>query len=149
MKSLIKRGEFTPIEELRRELDHIFDEMVPFTWWKEEGENGIKLWAPRTDMTENEDQYLIHVDLPGIPKEDVKVSYKDNRLTISGERNEEEKEEEDNFLRKERYFGRFVRTFTLPAAVKEDNIKANFKDGVLTVTVPKAEVSKPKTVEID
>ena len=150
MKSLIKRGEFTPIEELRRDLDRIFDEMVPFTWWKEEGEeNGLKLWAPKTDMTENEDQYLIHVDLPGIPKKDVKVSYKDNRLTISGERKKEEKEEKDNFLRKERYFGSFVRTFTLPVDVKEDNIKANFKDGVLTVTVPKAEVSKPKTVEID
>lgn len=149
MKSLTKQGELRPIEDLRRELDRIFDEMVPFSWWKEEGENGIKLWAPKTDMTENDDAYLINVDLPGISKKDVKVSYKDNRLTISGERNEKEKEEKDNYLRKERYFGSFVRSFTLPAAVKEDNIKANFKDGVLTVTVPKAEVSKPKTVEID
>ena len=139
----------TPIEDLRRDLDRIFDEMVPFTWLKEEEENGMKLWAPKTDMRETEDQYLIHVDLPGIPKKDVKVSYKDNRLTISGERKEEEKEETDNYLRKERYFGSFVRTFTLPAAVNEEDIKANFKEGVLTVTVPKAEVSKPKTVEID
>lgn len=149
MRSLIRRSETSPIEELRREMDHLFDEMVPFSWSRQRGGNGFDLWAPNTDMVETDNEYVIRVDLPGIPKDEVNINFKDNRLTISGERKQEEKEEKDNYMRQERYYGNFLRAFTLPNAVKEDDIKAKYKDGVLTVTVKKAEESKPKTVKIE
>ena len=149
MRSLIKRSETSPIEELRREMDHLFDEMVPFSWFRERAGNGFDLWSPNTDMVETDDVYTITVDLPGISKNEVNITFKDNRLTISGERKKEEKEEKENYMRRERYFGSFVRSFTLPNAVKEDDIKAKYKDGVLTVTIKKTEESKPKTVKVE
>ncbi|MDX1671622.1 MAG: Hsp20/alpha crystallin family protein [Balneolaceae bacterium] len=149
MKSLEKRREFTPIEDLRREMDRLFDEMVPFSWWKERGENSSHMWTPRTDMSETETKYLIHVDLPGLTKDDITINIKDNRLTISGKRKKEMEEKDENFLRRERFKGSFLRTFTFPDKVKDEKVKATFNDGVLTVNVPKAEVSKPKTVKID
>ncbi|SHE90079.1 heat shock protein Hsp20 [Fodinibius roseus] len=149
MKAIQKKSELSPIESIRREMDRFFDDIVPFS--RREGGDGMRmeLWAPDTDVSETDEEYIVSVDLPGISKEDVEVSYKDNRLTISGERQHEEKEEKEDFLRKERYHGSFTRSFTLPSAGKDDKIKARFKDGVLKVTVPKAEVQKPKTVPID
>lgn len=149
MKGLTKKSEMSPIESLRREMDRIFDEIVPFSWRRDFDEFNGGLWAPATDLKETEDEYRITVDLPGIKKDEVKITFKDNRLTISGERYKEEEEKEEDFLRHERYTGKFVRSFTLPAGVKEDKIKARFKDGVLSVTVPKSEAKKPKVVEID
>lgn len=109
----------------------------------------MELWAPDTDMSETDDAYLLTVDLPGLTKKDIQVSYQDHRLTISGERKKESKEEEKDYIRQERYLGKFTRSFTLPTEVKEDKIKASFKDGVLLVTIPKVEAKKPKTVSID
>lgn len=149
MRSLIKRTESSPVDELRREMDHLFDEMVPFSWFRENRGDGYDLWAPNTDMVETDDAYVIRLDLPGIPKEEVNISFKDNRLTVSGEREKDEKEEKENYMRRERYHGSFLRSFTLPNAVEEDDIKATFKDGVLTVNVKKTEESKPKTVKIE
>lgn len=149
MRSLIKKTETSPIDELRREMDHLFDEMVPFSWFREKEGNGFDLWAPNTDMVETDNEYIITVDLPGIPKEEVNISFKDNRLTISGERKKEDTEEKENYMRRERYFGSFLRSFTLPNAVKEEDIKAKYNDGVLSVTIRKAEESKPKTVKVE
>lgn len=147
MKALSKtRERRTPMEEMRKEMDRFFDDMVPFSWMKT---NGPDMWSPTTDMSETEDAYLVEVDLPGATKNDIKVDYKNHRLVISGERKQEEKEEEENYLRRERYFGSFLRTFTFPEDVVEEKIKARFKDGVLKVNVPKSEKSKPKTVPID
>jgi HSP20 family protein len=109
----------------------------------------MELWAPETDMSETEEAFLLTVDLPGLSKKDIQVSYKDHRLTISGERKQESKEEEKDYIRQERYIGKFTRSFTLPGEIKEDKIKASFKDGVLSITVPKVEAKKPKTVTID
>jgi HSP20 family protein len=82
-------------------------------------------------------------------KDEIEVSFKDKRLTISGERKKEEKEEKKDYIRQERYHGRFVRSYTLPSEVQEEDIKASFHNGVLTVKVPKSEVSKPKTINIE
>lgn len=149
MKTLTKRTDFEPIEDLKREMDRIFDDLVPFSWRMGNGGSKMDIWAPNTDIHETEKDYKIAIDLPGIPKDDVEINFKDNRLTITGERVKEEKEEEKDYLRRERYHGRFHRTFTFPADVKEDKIKASFKEGVLTVTVPKTEAKKPKNIAID
>lgn len=149
MRSLMKRSESSPIEELRREMEHLFDDMVPFSRFRQRPGDGYDVWAPNTDMVETDNEYIMTVDLPGIPKDDVNISFKDNRLTISGERKKEEKEEKENFMRRERYYGNFVRSFTLPSSVKEDDIKAKYKDGVLTVNIKKTEESKSKTIEVE
>lgn len=140
----------TPLEAIRRDMDRIFDDISPFSRIRRgNGGTGLELWAPDADLSETEDAYSLTVDLPGLTKKDIEVSYQDHRLTISGERKEEKKEEGKDFLRQERYRGTFTRSFTMPTKVVEDKIKASFKDGVLTVSVPKAEVKKAKLVNID
>lgn len=149
MKALQKKSDLSPVESIRREMDRFFDDIVPFSRGLGDGGTRMELWAPDTDVSETENEYTISVDLPGTSKKDVEVSYKDNRLTISGKRQHEEEEEKKDYLRRERYQGSFTRSFTLPSEVKDEDIKAKFKDGVLKVRVPKSEVRKPKTVPID
>lgn len=146
---LTKKAEPSPIDLLRREMDHFFDDMVPFTFGRDNGGKKLTTWSPSSDITEDEKEYLIKMDIPGMEKGDIKVQYHDGRVTISGERNEEEKEEKKDFVRQERYYGSFYRSFTLPEKIKEDNIQATFKNGVLKLTIPKTEVVKPKPIKVN
>lgn len=148
MKALTRKTDFPALESIRRDMDRFFDDLVPISWRIENG-GKMNVWTPNTDMSENDEEYVLTADLPGMSKKEIEINLQDNRLTISGERKKEAKEEKGNFLREERFYGRFVRSFTLPAAILEDKVKATFKDGVLTVHVPKAEAKKPKTVAID
>ena len=139
----------TPATNLRREMDRIFNELVPFSWRSNEVESDSGFWNPRTDMIETDGEYLIEIDLPGMSKKDIQVNYQDNILTIEGERKLEHKEEKIGYLRNERYFGNFKRSIAMPVAIAHDKIKATFKEGVLKLNIPKAEKSKRKTVTID
>jgi HSP20 family protein len=112
----------------------------------EEYENAI--WSPLTDVTEDKDNYSLSLDIPGVPKENVKISYTNGQLVISGERKQEKENKDKNYYRVERSFGRFYRSFNLPQEIKEDQIEASFKDGLLNITIPKAEKVKPKEIEI-
>jgi len=100
-------------------------------------------------MTETEDAFHLAVDLPGMKKEDVHIRMEDSRLVISGERTEQKKEEDRNRVRMERSFGSFYRSIRLPKSIKEEGIRARFRNGVLSVELPKTEVSKPKHIEIE
>ncbi|WP_158551453.1 Hsp20/alpha crystallin family protein [Rhodohalobacter sp. SW132] len=148
MKLTKKRNGPNTIDTLRREMDHFFDDLVPFSWSREQNEKALGTWAPSADITENEKRYEIMMDIPGMDKNDIKVNIQDDRVTITGERKTEEKEENDDFIRQERYYGSFFRSFKLPEKVKDDDIKATFKDGVLKVVIPKAEVIKPKSIKV-
>jgi len=148
MKLTKKRNGPNTIDTLRREMDHFFDDLVPFSWSREQNEKALGTWAPSADITENEKRYEIMMDIPGMDKNDIKVNIQDDRVTITGERKTEEKEESDDFIRQERYYGSFFRSFKLPEKVKDDDIKATFKDGVLKVVIPKAEVIKPKSIKV-
>ncbi|MEX0906175.1 MAG: Hsp20/alpha crystallin family protein [Balneolaceae bacterium] len=136
------------IDLLRREMDRFFDDLVPFSWTREDGGKGLQTWSPDSDITEDENEYMIRMDIPGMSKDDLKVNYMDGRVTVSGERTKEEKEEKKDYIRRERYHGSFYRSFTIPEAVEEDKIEASFKDGVLKLIVPKTEVVKPKAIKI-
>jgi HSP20 family protein len=105
-------------------------------------------WAPLVDITEDEKEYVIKADLPEIKKEDVKISVQDGVLVISGERKYEKEEKGKKYHRVERSYGSFERSFTVPADAEEENVSAQFKDGVLTVHLPKGETAKPKRLEI-
>lgn len=150
MRSLLRYDEPSTIDVLRREMDHLFDDLVPLSWRRTNGERAeLAQWAPLTDLIETDDAYQVRADLPGMTKKDVKVNFQDGRLIISGEREKEEKEESKEFIRRERTYGSFFKSLTLPSDVKESNIKASFKDGVLNITLPKTEPKKAKTVAIE
>lgn len=106
-------------------------------------------WAPVVDITENKDAFLITAELPGINKDDVKVHVHDGVLTIEGERRDEHTEEDDRRHRVERFYGHFARSFTLPEHVDHENIKANYRDGVLELTLAKQEKAKPRAIEVE
>lgn len=105
-------------------------------------------WAPRVDISETDKNFQIKVEVPGIKREDVKISIEDNTLTIQGERKEEKKEEGRKYHRIECSYGSFERQFGLPPNINQENIDAVFKDGVLMLELPKKEVEKPKQVEV-
>src|SRR5205085_10902516 len=105
-------------------------------------------WMPVADITEDEKEYLIRAELPDLKKEDVKVTVENGVLTISGERKFEKEEKKKKYHRVERAYGRFVRSFTLPDDADANGVKAEFKDGMLTVHLPKNEKAKPKQIEV-
>ncbi|MEQ6885659.1 Hsp20/alpha crystallin family protein [Salicola sp. Rm-C-2C1-2] len=106
-------------------------------------------WAPSVDITENNDAFVITAELPGIRKEDVKVSVQDGVLTIQGERSFENTEDDSRRHRVERFYGHFSRSFTLPENVDDENIKANYRDGVLELTLAKQHKAKPRAIEVE
>jgi HSP20 family protein len=110
-----------------------------------------KLWAPSVEMVEKKDNYLVTAELPGINKEEVKITLKDDILTIQGERKTEHEEKEANYYFCERSYGAFHRSIEMPSAVDEKKIKAEFKDGLLKIILPKTEAppEKTKTIKID
>jgi HSP20 family protein len=105
-------------------------------------------WTPGIDVVEESDAYLFSADLPGVPKEGVDITFEDNILTISGSRERREESANGQYRRIERRYGKFTRSFSLPSQVDTAKVEANFKDGVLTVRVPKAETAKARKIKI-
>ena len=105
-------------------------------------------WAPLADITEDDKEYIIKTELPDVKKEDVKVTVENGVLTIAGERKFEKEEKKKKYHRVERAYGRFIRSFTLPDDADPGKVKADFKDGVLTVHLPKSEHAKAKQIEV-
>jgi HSP20 family protein len=112
-------------------------------------EGGRAGYFPAVDVAETEKEYVFTADVPGLQKDDVHVEVDKGLLKIRGERKEHKEEKGKNFLRKEHFYGSFNRIFPLPADAKTDNVKADYKNGVLTVRVVRAEELKPKSVKID
>jgi HSP20 family protein len=106
-------------------------------------------WCPRTDVRETEKEIVLDLEIPGIDKKDIKVEVKDNTLTISGERNEEKAEEGTDYYRRERRYGKFERSFGLPDTVEEDKVSAQYKNGILTLTLQKSEKALPKEINVE
>lgn len=106
-------------------------------------------WAPRVDIYETEDSYVVRADLPGIKKEDIEIDLKDNTLAVRGEKKFDGKSDKDNYVRVERKYGKFVRTFRLSDNVDRGKIKANYKDGVLEITIPKREEAATKQIKVE
>ncbi len=111
-------------------------------------ESPLQAWAPALDVHEDNDGYTIRVELPGMKREDIEVSLQDGALVISGERKTETVKDDTEVHRQERSYGKFSRTLTLPTTVSGDKVKAAYKDGILTVTLPKAEEAKPKQIAV-
>jgi HSP20 family protein len=137
---------------LPRLVQDLMDEAL-FAPWDEDAERPAALWSPRMDLVETDGAYQVQMDLPGLTTDDVSIDVDDHRLVIHGRRAEETRtekagEEEARVLRLERHYGRFYRSLTLPDAARPEQAEATFRDGVLTVRIPKAEAKTPKTIRI-
>jgi len=133
---------FEQLSQLRNEVSRLFDS--PFGTLTQ----GFNEWAPAVDLYEDKDNVIVKAELPGMKKEDIDVSLHDGTLTISGERKLEEEKTEGETYRSERFYGRFQRSVLLPTAVLPDKVNAAYKDGILTITLPKSEEAKPKQIEV-
>jgi len=136
---------FERLSNLREEMDRLFE--TPLAGFVRSS-NLLSGWNPALDVYEDKDNFVVKAELPGMKKEEINVSLQEGTLSISGERKSESKHEESEVCRAERYFGRFQRTVSLPAAVAADKVNAKYKDGILTVTLPKTEESKPKQIDV-
>lgn len=106
-------------------------------------------WAPLVDVQETQEEYLVKAELPGVPKENVKVTLEDGTLCLKGERTQEKEEKGKRYHRIERMYGTFLRRFTLPEDVEPSKVRATYEQGVLTVHMPKGAVAPAKAVEVD
>lgn len=145
MSTLTRYRPFQPVRSLQREIDRLFGEYMPVFG---EGDFEAGVWAPSLDLKETDTEYIVKVDVPGIPKDQVTVSLEDQRLTVSGERKEEKKQDNDSRIVVERSYGSFLRTLALPKAASEKDVDAKMKDGVLTIRVQKSEAAKARTIEV-
>ncbi|PYM13233.1 MAG: heat-shock protein Hsp20, partial [Verrucomicrobia bacterium] len=129
-------------EEIHRLFDSPFGELTRHM----ELFNG---WTPALDVYEDKDNLIVKAELPGMKREEIDISFHDGTLTITGERKYEEKNEDAETYRAERFFGKFHRTLALPKPVQSDKATATYKDGILTVTLPKTEEAKPKQIQVN
>jgi len=136
---------FGRLSNLRDEIDRLFE--VPLAELARTSQL-LSGWTPALDMHEDKDNIVVRAELPGMKKEDINISLHDGSLSISGERRSEEKTENAEVYRAERFVGRFQRTIALPAPIAVDKVKAQYKDGILTITLPKTEEAKPKQIDV-
>ena len=145
--SIVRWDPFRELEEMSDRLNRVFgrsalaretdkDAMVAFDW------------APSVDISETNEEFVVKAELPGMNRDDVKVAVEDGVVRIQGERKQEREEKDKKFHRIERSYGSFVRTFSLPSNVDEAKIQAQYKDGLLTVRLPKSPTAKPKSVDV-
>jgi HSP20 family protein len=130
--------------KLQREIDRMFDR---FRSGSSEDES-TQTWAPSVDIIEGENDYNIHVELPGVEKKDVKITVQDDVLIIKGEKKMESEKKGENYQRIERCYGTFQRSFTLPNSIASDKIDATYNNGILTISLPKMEEVKPKEIDV-
>src|SRR5262249_24312046 len=126
-------------------IDRLFE--VPLAEFAR-GARLLSVWTPPMDVHENKDNVYVKVELPGMKKEEIEVSLHDGNLSISGERKSETKHKDAESYRSERFFGRFQRTVVLPSPVSADKVKAQYKDGILSIVLPKTEEAKPKQIDV-
>lgn len=148
--NMIKYDPFRELRTLQDEMNRLFSTNL----WRGAGplageeDFARTAWTPRVDIFETTDNLVLEAELPGMKPEDVDVSIENNTITLKGERNFEKKEENENYHRVERSYGSFTRSFTLPRNVISDEAKAEFKNGILQINLPKREEEKARKIEI-
>jgi HSP20 family protein len=138
--ALSRRRPFADFADLHTRLDRLFEDVVAGGERRE--------WTPAIDVIRKDANLVVRIDMPGLEPDDIKVRVEDDILTVSGEHEESKEEKDENFIRRERRYGSFMRSVALPAGVDSSKIKATTDNGVLEVTVPMPEQAKAKAVEI-
>jgi HSP20 family protein len=138
--AIIRWDPFREMTQVQSQFNRLMDQM-----W---GNGRQESWLPAVDVFDNNDAVVIKAELAGMDPDDIQIEVEDNVLTIKGERRFEEKVDDERYYRVERRYGSFQRSLALPQGVRPDEIQAGYDDGILTVTVPKAEEEKPKKIEV-
>ncbi len=133
---------YSLLDELQREMNTLFQR--PET----ESSFDSEEWSPAVDISEDEDKFIIHADLPGVKSDEIEITADNGVLTIKGQRDNLKQENKDNYRRIERFSGSFIRRFTLPERADLDNIAANSRNGVLELIIPKTAESRPRRIEV-
>ncbi|MDZ7291794.1 MAG: Hsp20/alpha crystallin family protein [candidate division KSB1 bacterium] len=144
--SLVRWNPARELARMQEEMDRLFGRFMRGDALETSFARGD--WEPAVDISETADNYIITAELPGLTKDDVRVSYEDGMLTIRGEKRQEKEEKGKNYHRMERSYGSFERSFRLPSRIVVDKIGAKFSDGLLTLTLPKTEEARPKEIPI-
>ncbi len=153
MASLIRWG-WDPFKEMEKEMQDLTDRFSRMLSRWPSFRSGTREaltvadWAPSVDIVETDEEYLVKAEIPEVDKKDVKVTVQDGMLTIQGERKHEKEEKGRRYHRVERAYGSFLRTFELPDGVDQQKVKAEFKDGILQVHLPKTEKAQSKAIEV-
>ncbi len=145
--NLVKWNPLNEMQTLRNQIDRMFNEPFFPTGWFDSGAM-LERWNPAVDVFEEDNAYVVKAELPGVDKKDLTVDFKDGILTIKGERSADNEVNENRYFRRERVYGNFQRSFALPKGTDAETIGAEYKDGVLRVTIPKAEEVKPKQITV-
>lgn len=146
MSRIVRWNPFREIVDMQRQLDRVFDQMsnsLNDDDWTPTG-NWLAL-----DVHENDDNYFVEADLPGINPDDIDITFHENTLSITAETTREDVQEGERRLVSERRYGRFQRSIRLPNSIDVDNVEANYDNGVLTLTLPKSEASKPRQITVN
>jgi len=144
--NVVKYDPFRDMRILQNEINRLFSGTSATVNGREEIESGA--WSPRIDIFENKDSLVIEAELPGMKRDDFELSFENNVLTLKGERRFERKTDDDNYHRIERSYGAFSRSFTLPQAVTAEGAKAEYANGMLSVTLAKREETKARKIEV-
>lgn len=144
MATIARLEPFRGLSSLQDQFNRLFNESLR----NQPEESALTTWAPAVDIYETPNELVVKADLPDVNEKDIDVRVENNLLTIRGERKFEKSVSEENFLRVERTYGAFSRSFSLPNTVNAEKIGAEYKNGVLTVTLPKREESKPRQVKV-
>lgn len=145
MSAITRRDPFLNLTNWQDQVNRIFESAFP----GRTDSSTMTTWAPAVDIYETENELVLKADLPDMNEKDLDIRVENNMLTVRGERKFEQKVKEDNYLRIERTYGSFSRSFSLPNTISTENIKAEYKNGVLSVEMPKRAESKPKQVKIN
>jgi HSP20 family protein len=147
--AVVRWDPFRDVMSLQDRMNRLFDQALSRTRTDDEEGLTASTWSPAVDIFETPDSIVMKAELPGVRRENIDIQVRENILTLKGERRFEREVNDENFLRMERSYGTFQRAFSLPAVIQQDKIRAVLKDGVLEVSMPKAEEAKPQQVKID
>lgn len=142
--TLVRYEPWNMLEQMRRDMDRVFASRNG-----DESSSAVSEWTPAVDIQEDDKRFLIEADIPGVDPKDIEVHMENGMLTISGERESENKEEKEGYKRIERMRGSFYRRFSLPDSADAEKISAKSHNGVLQITIPKKETEQPRRISID
>jgi len=146
---LVRWNPWNEMMGIGKDLHRMFDGRSSIAPARQEVQGGAPgRWNPVVDVYETDEAYVVNAELPGMSKEDITIDVKDRILTVTGERSDENEMKRERYYRKERFFGRFERSFSLPEGVDSEMITAELKNGVLKVSIPRPEKNKPKRITV-
>ena len=144
--AIVKYNPFGELRSIQEQMNRLLD----LAWQRETGEELKEgLWQPPVDIYEDSESVVIKAELPDIDQKDIEVKIEDNTLTLRGERKQEKDLKKENYHRIERYYGTFQRSFALPHTINQEKVKASCERGVLTITLPKRQETKPKQINVE